>query len=113
MACRQNKEWQDAGFEPFRVSVNLSARQFSQQYLTDMVERTLLEDPNDAAIVTAIIAMVQNLSLKVTSEGVETAEQLEFLRSLKCDEIQGYIFSRPLPADKLTKLLAQGMRFCA
>ncbi len=62
-------------------------------------------DTDDAAIATAIIAMAHSLKLKVTAEGVETVEQLEFLRSLNCDEAQGYLFSKPLVPEKFTELL--------
>jgi EAL domain-containing protein (putative c-di-GMP-specific phosphodiesterase class I) len=61
-------------------------------------------DPDDAALVMAIITLAHNLRLKVIAEGVETAEQLRFLQLLRCDEIQGYFFSRPCPADELVSL---------
>ena len=67
--------------------------------------RNLPADENNVAIVTAIVAMAQSLKLKVTAEGVETEEQLAFLRTLECDELQGYLFSRPLATADLTKLL--------
>ena len=70
--------------------------------------RDITRDPDDAAITTAVIAMGHSLHLKVIAEGVETKEQLEFLRSIQCDEIQGYYFSRPLPAGEATKLLEEG-----
>ncbi|MGH8503455.1 MAG: PAS domain S-box protein [Gammaproteobacteria bacterium] len=62
-------------------------------------------DGNKGAMIAAIIARAHGLHLPVTAEGVETAEQLEFLRSLGCDAAQGYFFGKPLSADELTKLL--------
>ncbi|MEO5574282.1 MAG: EAL domain-containing protein, partial [Gammaproteobacteria bacterium] len=64
------------------------------------------DDPDNVAITTAIIAMAHSLKLKVIAEGVETLAQLDFLRSLKCDEIQGFLFSCALPAPELQELLA-------
>lgn len=69
--------------------------------------RDLLSEPSDAAIARAVIALGQGLYLKVLAEGVETIEQLEFLRSLGCQAAQGYLFSRPLPPDRVTELLQQ------
>lgn len=62
-------------------------------------------DANDAAIAQAIIAMAHSLGLRVVAEGVEEAGQLEFLRHRHCDEVQGYLTARPMPADGLTRLL--------
>lgn len=62
-------------------------------------------DPNSAAIITATEAMAHALGLQVIAEGVETEEQLHFLRRLKCEEIQGYLYSRPLPAGELEVFL--------
>ena len=67
--------------------------------------RDIATDPDDAAIVTAIIAMAHSLNIKVVAEGVETEQQLQFLRSRGCDEYQGYYFSRPVPsAEFIAKL---------
>ncbi|MGE5504114.1 MAG: EAL domain-containing protein [Actinomycetota bacterium] len=65
-------------------------------------------DPNDAAIVDAIIAMARALKLKVVAEGVEHRGHLDFLRELGCDQMQGYFFSRPLPADQMGQLMTEG-----
>jgi diguanylate cyclase (GGDEF)-like protein len=64
-------------------------------------------NPDDVALVRAIIAMAHSLKLRVLAEGVELEEQLEFLREEGCDEIQGYLISRPVPADALEKFLLQ------
>ena len=61
-------------------------------------------------IVTAIIAMARSLKLRVVAEGVETLEELSFLRAHQCDEAQGYYFSRPVPAGEFVKLLESGIR---
>jgi diguanylate cyclase (GGDEF)-like protein len=65
------------------------------------------EDADDAAIVTAIIAMAHSLGQRVVAEGVETQAQLEFLNTLGCDEYQGYLCSKPAPADEWPALLAR------
>ena len=70
--------------------------------------RDIPGDENDAAIAQAIIVLTHGLQLKVIAEGVETKEQLEFLRAHGCDAMQGYLFSRPLPADEITSLLKCG-----
>ncbi len=176
-ACAQARRWHAEG-KLIRMSVNLSARQFEQPDLLDMITRVLREtgfdprflefeitesavmknaeraieimdqlkqmqiqiaiddfgsgysslsylkrfpldrlkidqsfvreapsDSTDAAIIMAIISLGQSLRLKVIAEGVETEEQLRMLRLLRCDEIQGYIFSKPLPAEELNDLL--------
>ncbi|MEH2413610.1 putative bifunctional diguanylate cyclase/phosphodiesterase [Nostoc sp.] len=179
-ACAQNRAWQLAGFNPIRISVNLSARQFEQPNLVDVVSQILQEtglkasylelevtesflmgdiersintlkqlrelgiwlalddfgtgysslnylkrfpvnmlkidqsfvqdvisNPDSTAITDAIIALAKSLRLKITAEGVETKEQLDYLRMQGCDEGQGYYFSRPVPADIITPMLQE------
>ena len=185
-ACRDGRRWQELGFRPLRVAVNLSARQFQQGDLVDVVARVLDEtllpaadleleltesvimrdaaesvrrlreltalgihlavddfgtgysslgylrtfpirslkidrsfirdidrDPNGAAIAQAIIALASSLGLKAIAEGVETREQLDMLRGWGCEEMQGYYFCRPVPADELLALLRQERRLPA
>ncbi|MHB0999271.1 MAG: putative bifunctional diguanylate cyclase/phosphodiesterase [Armatimonadota bacterium] len=177
-ACAQNMSWQDEGFFPMAIAVNISARIFERENLSRLVRKVLEEtgldphrlvleltesilmqdsnataavlgelrflgvriaiddfgtgysslsylkrlpidslkidrsfikditvDLDDAAIAGAIIAMAHSLRLKVIAEGVETTDQLEFLRSLKCDEMQGYLSSKPVPSDEFSRLL--------
>jgi len=179
-ACAQNKAWQDQGFGPLLMSVNLSPRQFQQKNLVAMIaqalddsslapelldleitESTMMHDADKAAallqqihalgvqlsiddfgtgysslaylkrlpvqtlkidrsfvmdlglhsddtgIVTAIIGMAQSLELGLIAEGVETEAQLACLGKLRCDQYQGYYFSKPVPAAQFTQLLQQ------
>jgi EAL domain-containing protein (putative c-di-GMP-specific phosphodiesterase class I) len=73
------------------------------------IDRSFITDvttnPTDAAITGAIIDMAHSMDVRVVAEGVETAEQLDFLRQRGCDEIQGYYFARPLPPIEITELL--------
>ncbi|UFU00857.1 EAL domain-containing protein [Radiobacillus kanasensis] len=177
-ACKQNKRWQEQGFAPVVVGVNLSVKQFHQKNLVGRVAQILEEtglDPKyleleitetiamaheesildtlkglreigvrvsiddfgtgysslkylsvfpvtklkidriflnseqkqNLAIVKSIIHMSHSLQMKVIAEGVETEEQLNFLKQERCDEIQGYFFSKPLPLEKVTHLLCE------
>jgi diguanylate cyclase (GGDEF)-like protein/PAS domain S-box-containing protein len=72
--------------------------------------RDITTDPDDAAIVTAVIAMAHTLKLIVVAEGVEEQEQLAFLATRQCDRMQGFLFSRPLPPDECEKLLRRHKR---
>jgi diguanylate cyclase (GGDEF)-like protein/PAS domain S-box-containing protein len=67
-------------------------------------------DPNDVEIICAIIAMAHSLGLSVVAEGVETAAQLDFLRRAGCNEMQGYYFSRPIPAGEMATMLRAGQQ---
>jgi EAL domain-containing protein (putative c-di-GMP-specific phosphodiesterase class I) len=61
------------------------------------------DDPEDSAIATAVIALAHGLRLNVVAEGVENQAQLDFLRRQGCDQIQGYLLSRPLDADAFAR----------
>lgn len=65
-------------------------------------------DSDDAAIVRVIVMLAENMKLRTVAEGVETVTQLDFLRRHECHEVQGYLFSRPLPAMDITPLLCTG-----
>jgi diguanylate cyclase (GGDEF)-like protein len=76
----------------------------AQEFVLDIVR-----DPGDAAIVETIIAMAHGLGLDIVAEGVETADQLEFLRTRQCQVMQGYYFSRPVPAEIFIEFLAENV----
>jgi EAL domain-containing protein (putative c-di-GMP-specific phosphodiesterase class I) len=73
------------------------------------IDRSFIQDINsnrdDAAIITAIIALAHSLHLSVVAEGVENKEQLTFLQSRQCEIVQGYLLSKPLSQEEMTKLL--------
>ncbi|MCK4509685.1 MAG: EAL domain-containing protein [Desulfuromonadales bacterium] len=77
------------------------------------IDRTFVRDielnPTDAAITSAIISMGNSLNLKVIAEGVETEGQFEMLKEKHCDEMQGYLFSRPVPVSAVEGLLRDGL----
>jgi diguanylate cyclase (GGDEF)-like protein len=72
--------------------------------------RDCTSDPDDAAIAQSIVSLAHNLGLHVVAEGVETQQQLEFLASVGCDEMQGYFFSRPVPQADCTQMLIERRR---
>lgn len=182
-ACAQTRAWQLAGFPPIRISVNLSARQFEQTNLVEVVsqileqtgleasylelevtesflmadvqrsvktleelrkleislalddfgtgysslnylkrfpvnmlkiDRSFVQDvtsnPDSAAVTDAIVALAKSLRLKITAEGIETKEQLEYLQKRGCEEGQGFYFSRPIPADAIALLLKESFQ---
>jgi len=177
-ACAQNKMWQEQGFAPVTVSVNISAVQFRSPQLIDSVARVLdetqlesryleleltesmfisnteaaintmyrlkdlgvslsiddfgsgysslsylkrfpvdylkidrsfikdIENSNkDAAITNAITVLAHSLNMKIVAEGVESQGQLDYLKSQGCQELQGFLFSRPVPAQEISELL--------
>ncbi len=183
-ACMQNKKWIDSGLEPHLIAVNLSARQFQQNNVVEMIDRirceaglgpelleleitesTAMQDldltidvvnqlrkkgirvslddfgigysslnylkqlpidtlkidksfvrditanSKEEAIAKSVISLAHKLNLTVVAEGVETKEQLLFLKEEGCDKVQGYLFSKPLPAEEIEKMLREKERF--
>jgi diguanylate cyclase (GGDEF)-like protein len=88
-----------------------SSFNYLKQFPLDIVKidrsfiKDVTESREDAAIVKAIIVMAHTLNLRVVAEGVETQEQLELLRGFGCDELQGFLFSQPLPAEEISEFL--------
>ena len=78
----------------------LDALKIDRSFIHGMTERA-----DDTSIVSTIISLAQALRLKVIAEGVETEPQAQLLRLLRCDQVQGYLFSPPLPADRAEALL--------
>lgn len=72
--------------------------------------RDIIENPANAAIATATIVMARSLNLAVLAEGVETEAQASFLRGRRCDAMQGFLFSRPLPASEFAQLMTANKR---
>ncbi|AOY90328.1 diguanylate cyclase [Marinobacter salinus] len=75
-----------------------------RSFITDVAERH-----DDAVITRAVINLAHNLGIQVVAEGVETEAQLTFLKNHRCNLVQGYLISRPIPAEELEKVLAEGI----
>lgn len=96
--------------------IGYSSLSHLRQFPIDIIkiDRSFIQDvpgdPADEAITEAIIAMGKSLMITVVAEGVETPEQLEFLAHRSCEQIQGYFFSKPLPAEEFTKLLRENQQ---
>jgi EAL domain-containing protein (putative c-di-GMP-specific phosphodiesterase class I) len=71
--------------------------------------RQITTAPDETTIVTVVIGMGRSLKLRVVAEGVETPEELAFLQAQRCDEAQGYCFSRPVLPEQFAKLLENGI----
>ena len=78
--------------------------------IDQMFIRALPDDEEDAAIARAVIALAKSLNLKVIAEGVETKEQKEFLVENGCENIQGFYYSKPVPADEIQRILRDGLK---
>ena len=78
------------------------------------IDRTFVtgipEDTNDCAIAQAIVTMGKQLRQEIVAEGVETVEQMGFLRDLGCDQLQGYLFSPPVPAAEFERMVREDQR---
>jgi diguanylate cyclase (GGDEF)-like protein len=81
---------------------NVSKVKIDQSFVRDIAE-----DPDDRAIVSAIISMAKSLGIRTIAEGVETPEQLAYLRTQGCNEVQGYYFSKPVPPDEFFELFSK------
>ena len=68
------------------------------------------DDENDCAIAQAIVTMGKQLRQEIVAEGVETKEQMSFLRALGCDQLQGYLFSPAIPPEAFELMVRQGRR---
>jgi len=106
-ACQQDVTWREAGLESLPIAVNFSPNQFQQPSLISMVEEILTQTGLEPGLLEIEITLTKSLNLRVVAEGVETHPQLELLRSIDCEEVQGFWFSHPLRAEDATKLLLE------
>ena len=106
----------------FTISIDdFGAGYSSLGYITQIpldylkVDKSLIDhvtdDQRSSAVVQAIVAMARGLGVKVIAEGVEEYEQLHHLQSTGCDQVQGYIFSKPLPDEQILELIKSGKIF--
>jgi EAL domain-containing protein (putative c-di-GMP-specific phosphodiesterase class I) len=72
--------------------------------------RDITTDPDSAVICSTVIGLAHSLKMTVIAEGVETEAQMQYLRRQRCDEMQGYFFSKPVPAQEFAQLLAEDRR---
>ncbi len=106
-----NKQGINIAMDDF--GVGYSSLSYLRQYPFDVlkIDRSFIhditEDIKDRELISAAVAMAHSLKLKVVAEGIETEEQLAYLKQLACDYGQGYLFSQPVSADEITKLLKQ------
>jgi len=71
----------------------------------------LFKDPDAKSVAKAVVSMAHEINVKVVAEGVETLEQLSFLRNIKCDQVQGYIFCKPVPPERIKEILGRKEEF--
>ena len=100
--------------KPLHLGTGYSSLSYLKRFPIDSLKidrsfiRDLTTNADDAAITRAIIAMAHSLKLRVVAEGVEEEKQIEFLREEGCDEMQGFFFSPPVPAEAFIGLIQEG-----
>ena len=84
-------------------TLTIDTIKIDRSFVTEMTTR-----PGDLAIARSVVELGHNLGLRIVAEGVETADVLELVRDLGCDEVQGFLLSQPKPAEELTPILRAG-----